>query len=173
MRTDGTQKHSKVLIKIGRQLFCTLVSTLWKRAHRVQAAPPASGVSRVSKTHRRGRARSLGRNSDPGQLCHPQTRQGAHMAGGKTALPSSLHPCLLVLDQPGRTLVRPYHPAGYPAWLIQIRQGTDRQNQPIRPALQSKLQTLRLDRYSRFHLPKTCQTMFAYFWDITLVIRLT
>src|SRR5208282_5046137 len=36
------------------------------------------------------------------------------------------------------------------------------------PTLQPPLETLRLDRYGRLHLPKTRQTMFATFWDATL-----
>jgi Homeodomain-like domain len=48
------------------------------------------------------------------------------------------------------------------------RQRTDRQNQPLRPALQPQLQNLCMDRYDRFHLPITRQTMFAIFWDGTL-----
>lgn len=109
---------------------------LWKRAHRVQAAPPPSGVPWVSQAHRRGRACNPGRAPDPGQLCHSQARQGARVAGRKAALPSSFHAHLLVLVQPGRAMVRPHHPTDHPPRLIQKRQRTDRQNQPIRPALQ-------------------------------------
>jgi hypothetical protein len=71
---------------------CRARHRLWKCASRMEAARSASGVSRVSATHRRGRARNLGRAPDPGQMRHPQTRQGARLAGGNAALPSSLHP---------------------------------------------------------------------------------
>jgi transposase len=50
------------------------------------------------------------------------------------------------------TLVRTDHPAGHPPRLIQERQGSDRQNQPFRPALQSHLQALRLDCHRRLDL---------------------
>jgi len=65
-------------------------------------------------------------------------------------------------------LVWTHHAAGDPPRIFQERQGTDRQNQPIRPALQPQLKALCMDRYRKFHLPKALQTMPTYFWDGTL-----
>ena len=81
------------------------------------------------------------------------------MAGIATTLPYPLHAHLLLLAQSGRALVWTHNPTGDPPRIFQKRQGTDRQNQPIRPALQQQIQTLRLDRNRRFHLPETFQTM--------------
>ena len=51
------------------------------------------------------------------QLRHPQTPQGAHLAGATAPLPHSLHPDLLILAQSGGALVRSHAaaPFGVPA----------------------------------------------------------
>ena len=70
---------------------------------------------------------------------------------------TSTHPDLLLVAQPGRELVRAQHLAGHPAKQLQKRQGSQRQDQPLHPALQPQIQTLGLDATADSILKKLIQ----------------
>ena len=82
----------------------TVISEL-HRQHR------AIEFKQVPDHDRQDRARGAGRPPDLRQLRHPQDPGDQGLAGPAPPLPHALHPDRLVLDQPGRTLVRlPHRP---------------------------------------------------------------
>lgn len=92
-------------------------------------------------------AESRATSSDRGQLRHPQTCQGAHLAGKPPALSYPLHSHLLFLAESGGTLVRLDHPTSHPSRFLPQRQATDRENRCVCAALQPFQSTLRMDSY--------------------------
>jgi transposase len=72
----------------------------------MQAAPPASGISRLPAHHRGERTEEPGYPSDRGQLQHPQTCQGQSLARRSTTLAHPLHAYLQFLAQSGRAIFR-------------------------------------------------------------------
>ena len=68
--------------------------------------PPRRGVPQVPDQVGQAGAVSVGRAPDLRQLQHPQGAHDPGLASRASAFPHALHPDLLVLAQPGRTLVR-------------------------------------------------------------------
>src|SRR5258707_5430275 len=136
--------------------------------HRVQASPPASGVSLVSAPTGRLYSGTTRRAPDCGQLLYAQTSQGAHLAGPAAPLSHSLHANVLFVAESSGALVWPDHPAGHSPRLLQQREGFGRKDRRLCPALQSVPSTLRMDRYGRFHPAKDLSTLFSYFRNATL-----
>jgi hypothetical protein len=97
-----------------------------------------------------------------------KTSQGTHMAGTAAPLSHSLHANVLFVAESSGGLVWPDHPARHSPRLLQQREGFDRKDRLICPALQSLASTLRLDRHSGFHLGKDLPTLFSYFRDTML-----
>ena len=81
-----------------------------------RTAPPAPGgrVQEVPDRDRQGRARRAGRPPGLRQPRHPQDPGDQRLAGPAPPLPHALHPDRILLDQPGRTLVRPAHRPTHP-----------------------------------------------------------
>ena len=85
--------------------------------------------------------------SDPGQLRHPQPPRRADLAGPPPAVPPALHPDLLVVAEPGRTLVPRTHRQGTTPWQLQLRARPHHRHRGIPRRPQPRPQTLRLDRH--------------------------
>ena len=78
-----------------------------------EPAPPAPRhrVQEVPDQDRHGGPRAPGGPPDLRQLRHPQDPRDQDLAGRAPAVPPALHPDLLLLDQPGRAVVRlPHRP---------------------------------------------------------------
>src|SRR5262249_5824270 len=94
------------------------------------------------------------RQADPcsaRQLCHPQTPQGARLAGAPSALDLSFHPDLGLLAQRGRELLLQDDAATHPPWRVSLdRRPADRHRYLSRRA-QCQSQPLRLDPIRRGH----------------------
>src|SRR5215813_5151693 len=84
----------------------------------------------------------------------------------------SLHANLLVVAESGGALVWPDHPTGHSPRVLQQRQGFDRKDRLVCPALQPPPSTLRLDRYGGFHPGKDHAPLFIYFWDATGILSM-
>ena len=95
------------------------------------AAPPASGVVEVPQDHRPRGARRPGDPSDLRQLRHPQTQRRPHMAGQSSSVPPAFHPDILILVEPGGTVVSRTNRQGVAARGISFRSRPDRLNPGI------------------------------------------
>src|SRR6187431_2058170 len=83
----------------------TLFAALDVHDHQpVHASAPASRMVEIPQDHRPAGAQGPADPPDPGQLRHPPARRSPQVAGQTPPVPPALHPDLVVVAQPGRTL---------------------------------------------------------------------
>jgi transposase-like protein len=114
-------------------------------------APPAPGrgVQEVPDPDRQGGARSPADPPDRGQLRHPQDTGDQVLAGQTPAVRAALHPDRLVLDQPGRAVVRLPGPPDDPPRRTQERPGSGSRHPGMGQGLERRPQAVHLDQDSR------------------------
>ena len=83
------------------------------------------------------------------QLRHPQTPEGAGLAGPQPADHAALHPDLRVLAEHGRDLLRHHHPPGHPPRQLRLRQRPDRRDPRPSSTAGTNAANLRLDQDRR------------------------
>lgn len=106
---------------------------------RVQAAPPASGVARLSARDRQGRAGRVGHPLYRRQLRYPQPSEDQSLACGSATLAHALHSHLQLLAQSGRALLLDDHRQGDPPRLVHQRQATHAAHRSLCCRLQQKV----------------------------------
>ena len=115
------------------------------------AAPPASGVVEVPQDHRPRGAQRLGDPPDPGQLRHPQTPTRRQVAGQSSPIPPAFHPDILILVEPGGTLVPRADRQSIAARGISFRSRPDRLDPGIHRRPQRRPTALHVDSDRRIH----------------------
>src|SRR4051794_27333832 len=109
------------------------------------------------------------------------------MAGPSPAIPRPLHAHRILLDQPGRTLVRPAHRQTHPPRRPHLGPRTGERHPGLDRHLEREPATVHLDQDSRrdprlagrlpredqtaWATPNWAQTISHHFWRMTLVLR--
>src|SRR5208337_2870371 len=129
-----------------------------REGHRRMHGPPSpSGVPALPAHHRPQHPQIARSASRRRQLRDPQAPQGQGLAQAPPPLPPPLHPHIGLLDQSGRTLLRPDHRRRHPPRRLPQRRRTQDRNRSLFGATQCRAQALRLDRPSRRYPPESCQ----------------
>src|SRR6185295_11192041 len=106
----------------------------------------ASGMVEIPQDHRPAGAQGPADPPDPGQLRHPQARRRRPVAGQTPPVPPPLHPDLVVVAQPRRTLVPRTYRQSVAAQRLPLRARPRRLYPGIHRRPQRRPQTLRVDR---------------------------
>ena len=136
------------------------------------AAPPAPppGIPEVPQEDRQERPRRPRRPPGLRQLRHPQDPRHPGLARPPPPLPRPLHPDRILLDQPGRTLVRLPHRPEAPPRRPQVRPGPRSRHPPVDRALERKPEAVRLGQDSRRDPQLTSRIYVEDFWRGTLAV---
>ena len=113
------------------------------------APPPPRGVPEVPAHHRPRGSHGPAGPPDPGQLRHPQARRRTTLAGQAPPLPPAFHANLLVVAQPGRTLVPRADRQSAAARRLRVGARPDRRDRGVHRRPQQRPETLRVDRHRR------------------------
>ena len=97
------------------------------------------------------RSSRTGSPSGPGQLRHPQDREGGRVVPKEAPLPPALHADQRLLAQPGGTVVREDHRAAGPPRGVQKRGRIDRRDRRLLRGQQQGPEVIRMDRDRRAH----------------------
>jgi transposase len=124
----------------------TVISALHRRHRAVEFGKFLVAIDKAVPAH-------LGRASDLRQPGHPQNARHPRLAGSASPLPPALHPDRLVLDQPGRTLVRAAHRSTHPARGAHKRRRARERRPNLDQELERRPQTVHLDQNGGGHPP--------------------
>src|SRR5450830_1414144 len=130
--------------------------------------PPGGGVQEVPDQDRRlGPCRPAGA-SGRRQLRHPQEPYHHPLARGSPPVPHALHPDVLLLDQPGRTVLRLRHLRPAPTLRPPIRPSPRGRHSRLGQSLERRPAPLHLDQVSRTDPRIPRQTSATNYWRRTL-----
>src|SRR4030088_2109353 len=111
--------------------------------------PPPQRLPALPTHHRHLGAARPGHPDDVQQLRHPQPSRRPGLAGQAPPLPPALHPNLVLLAQPGRTLLRQHHRQSHPPRRLPQRPRPDSRDRGLPPRAQRQPETIPLDRHRR------------------------
>src|SRR5215212_5296466 len=137
----------------------------------------AGGIGSLQDMARSGRPPEIdeidgpGRAPDLRQPGHPQDPGDSRLAGPPPPLPPALHPDRLLLDQPGRTLVRNPHRPTHPPRSPPQRGGPGERRPRVDQELERGPETVHLDQDGRGHPPIPRKIYRENFRRRTLVSR--
>ena len=120
----------------------TVISELHRRHRAIE-------FRKFLASDRQGGAGRAGRAPGVRQLRHPQHRRDQGLAGPAPALPRPLHPDRLILDEPGRTLVRPADRQADPPRRAHLGPGPGERHQGLDRHLERQPPAVHLDQDRR------------------------